>query len=81
MNNAFNTKNWKVYYINLEHRTDRREHIESELKKVGIQAERFIGKTDTDSVHFPEIELANCTTTPPHAPDMTYVSPHSAGNW
>ncbi len=28
-------------YINLESRTDRKEHVESELKRVGIKAERF----------------------------------------
>lgn len=30
-----------AFYINLEHRTDRKEHIENELKKVGIHASRF----------------------------------------
>jgi glycosyl transferase family 25 len=29
------------FYINLEHRTDRREHVESELLKIGITAHRF----------------------------------------
>jgi glycosyl transferase family 25 len=31
-----------IFYINLEHRTDRKEHIESQLKSVGLtQFERF----------------------------------------
>ena len=29
------------FYINLEHRTDRREHVEKELDKIGIKATRF----------------------------------------
>lgn len=81
MKNSFNTNNWKAYYINLEHRTDRKEHIESELKKVGIQAERFIGKTDTDIVHFPEIELTNVVRGAPHTSEKHDIYPHSAGNW
>ena len=30
-----------AFYINLDYRTDRKEHIEKELEKVGIRAERF----------------------------------------
>lgn len=30
-----------TYYINLEHRTDRKEHVETELSKVGLNAQRF----------------------------------------
>jgi len=30
-----------AYYINLENRTDRKEHVEAELSKIGIKAERF----------------------------------------
>jgi glycosyl transferase family 25 len=30
-----------AFYINLEHRIDRRIHVESELSKLGIRAERF----------------------------------------
>ena len=30
-----------AFYINLDHRTDRKEHIEKQLAKVGIRAERF----------------------------------------
>ena len=26
----------KIYYINLEHRTDRREHVEKEIKKINF---------------------------------------------
>ena len=34
-----NIKN--AYYINLEKRTDRKAHVENELEKIGIKAERF----------------------------------------
>ena len=30
-----------AFYINLEHRTDRKEHVEKELEKIGIKATRF----------------------------------------
>ena len=30
-----------AFYINLDHRVDRKEHVESELSKIGIKAERF----------------------------------------
>jgi len=31
-----------IFYINLEHRTDRKEHVESELLKIGVkEAQRF----------------------------------------
>lgn len=30
-----------AYYINLEHRVDRKEHVEKELEKIGIKATRF----------------------------------------
>lgn len=30
-----------VYYINLKHRTDRKEHVETELLKIGLSATRF----------------------------------------
>jgi len=30
-----------AYYINLEKRTDRKVHVENELKKIGIKAQRF----------------------------------------
>jgi len=30
-----------AFYINLEHRTDRKEHVENELEKIGIKATRF----------------------------------------
>lgn len=30
-----------TFYINLEHRTDRLEHVQNELKKIGIKGERF----------------------------------------
>jgi len=30
-----------AFYINLDHRTDRREHVENELSKIGINATRF----------------------------------------
>ena len=30
-----------VFYINLEHRKDRKEHVENELKKIGLNGQRF----------------------------------------
>lgn len=30
-----------TFYINLEHRTDRKEHVENELNNIGIKATRF----------------------------------------
>lgn len=30
-----------AFYINLDHRTDRKEHVEKQLQNVGIHAERF----------------------------------------
>lgn len=30
-----------AFYINLDHRTDRRTHVEAELQKIGIAAQRF----------------------------------------
>jgi glycosyl transferase family 25 len=30
-----------IFYINLEHRTDRKERVEKELLKIGIRAQRF----------------------------------------
>lgn len=30
-----------AFYINLEHRTDRKEHVEKQLDNIGIQADRF----------------------------------------
>jgi len=30
-----------AFYINLEHRTDRKEHVEAQLMKIGINANRF----------------------------------------
>ena len=30
-----------VFYINLTHRIDRKEHVEKELNKIGLKAERF----------------------------------------
>lgn len=30
-----------AFYINLQHRTDRKEHVENELQKIGIKASRF----------------------------------------
>lgn len=33
----------KIFYINLDKRTDRREQIEAELEKMGLEAERYPG--------------------------------------
>ena len=39
INSMYDIKN--AFFINLEHRTDRKEHVEMELNKLGIQATRF----------------------------------------
>jgi glycosyl transferase family 25 len=39
INSIHDIKN--AFYINLEHRTDRKEHVESEMATIGIQCERF----------------------------------------
>jgi glycosyl transferase family 25 len=33
----------KIFYINLDRRTDRRDLIEMDLAKIGLEAERFVG--------------------------------------
>ena len=33
----------KIFYINLDRRTDRRDLIEMDLAKIGLVAERFVG--------------------------------------
>lgn len=81
MKNTFNTKNWKSYYINLDHREDRRQHIERVFKKVGIKAERLSGKTDNDVVNFPEIKLASICKTPDCFNNKKSIFLHSPGNW
>ena len=30
-----------IFYINLEHRTDRKEHVENQLKLIGLKGQRF----------------------------------------
>lgn len=37
----FKWKDLHIAYVNLSHRTDRRERMEAELNRVGLQAERF----------------------------------------
>lgn len=37
-----------IGYLNLDHRTDRRNHIENELARVGLTAERTRGKLPTE---------------------------------
>ncbi len=53
-----------TFYINLQHRTDRLEHVQNELKKIGIKGERFNAiKTKSGAVgctlsHIKCLELA-----------------------
>lgn len=42
------------YYINLSHRMDRQQHIESELNRVGITASRFNALTPSHRVNYPQ---------------------------
>ena len=45
----------KVIYINLEHRTDRREEIETELNSMNIEYERF------NAISNPDFGIVGCT--------------------
>ena len=53
----FNISNYidKVFYINLEHRTDRRQEIEGELNNFNIPYERF------NAYSTPEFGIVGCT--------------------
>lgn len=44
----------KIFYINLDKRTDRREEIESELQKYGLEAERY------SAIHTPHAGIVGC---------------------
>lgn len=57
------------WYVNLSHRRDRKAHIESELTKVGICAQRFNALRKEDYVGPPE-NVANMQHTP-----------NTIGNW
>ena len=46
----FNWKNCYTKYINLDHRNDRKYHMESELQKYTINAERFSAIKTSDRV-------------------------------
>ena len=58
----------KIIYINLEHRTDRREQIEGELDKFNLSYERFNAiKTKKFTLFFfsnKKISFCNSNTTP-----------------
>jgi len=44
----------KIFYINLDKRTDRREQIEEELRKYGLEGERYA------AIHTPEAGIVGC---------------------
>ena len=46
----------KVYYINIEHRTDRKTHIENELENTGIENYERI-----EAVYIPQFGALGCT--------------------
>ena len=48
MTNKFTLDNTYIGYLNLDHRTDRRELMEAELKRVGLNAERTRGKMPSE---------------------------------
>jgi GR25 family glycosyltransferase involved in LPS biosynthesis len=54
---SFDPKNWRVCYINLDSRPDRREQAEAEFAKVGLSPERFMGLGAGDAHLFPEFKL------------------------
>ena len=45
---------YKIFYINLDKRTDRREQIEEELRKYGLEGERY------SAIHTPEAGIVGC---------------------
>lgn len=49
-----------AYYINLEHRTDRRDEVEAELRRAGIHAERFDAIRPSDAGGFESIGAHGC---------------------
>jgi GR25 family glycosyltransferase involved in LPS biosynthesis len=44
-----------VYYINVSHRKDRREHMEKELERMGLSATRY------EAIYHPENPILGCT--------------------
>lgn len=44
----------KIFYINLDRRTDRRQQIEEELQKYGLEGERY------SAIHTPEAGIVGC---------------------
>ena len=66
MNHYFNTKTWQVYYINLDHRYDRRIKTERELKVNNLAFERFSAHTDSDGYLFPKLKLTDNVLPAPH---------------
>ncbi len=50
----------KAFYINLNYRTDRRSHIESELKKIDLETERFAAIEPTEKLAFSSIGHRGC---------------------
>lgn len=44
----------KIFYINLDRRTDRRQQIEEELQKFGLEGERY------SAIHTPEAGIVGC---------------------
>lgn len=48
----------KIYYINLEHRTDRNEHFLGEMQKPGYPLDRIVR---VDAVQMPENPALGCT--------------------
>ena len=63
MENKFSWCDCHCAYINLEHRTDRRELMEKELNRVGLQAERFeaIKTKDEEWNRYPYQRMFNRT--------------------
>jgi glycosyl transferase family 25 len=73
-----------TFYINLEERTDRREHVEEEFKKLGVTAERFpaikdmIGSIGCTLSHIKVLELAQSRNYPNVficEDDITFLNP------
>jgi hypothetical protein len=50
----------KAFYINLDKRIDRRQNMEEQLKKIGLEAERFPAISPTECGQFPSIGHRGC---------------------
>jgi len=63
-----------VYFINLEHRKDRHDHIIHELKKMGIESKRI---NKIDAIYDPDLGIRGCTASHCKTLEMFINSPYN----